>query len=79
MTVGIKVQKDYILTEVSVSLPTNVAEVDELLKAIGTNGKMAIQYNQGTVQGVNVEQRTKIPEHLVDQVRNLLGIGTKIL
>jgi hypothetical protein len=79
MAVGIKVQKDYYLTEVSIELPTNVSQVDEVLKATKTNGKMVIQYNQGNVQGVNVEQRTKISESQANEIRALLGIGEKIL
>jgi hypothetical protein len=79
MAVGIKVQKDYYLTEVSIELPTNVSQVDEVLKATKTNGKMVIQYNQGNVQGVNVEQRTKISESQANEIRALLGIGETIL
>jgi len=79
MAVGIKVQKDYYLTEVSIELPTNVSQVDEVLKATKTNGKMVIQYNQGNIQGVNVEQRTKISESQANEIRALLGIGEKIL
>jgi hypothetical protein len=79
MAVEIKVQKDYYLTEVSIELPTNVSQVDEVLKATKTNGKMVIQYNQGNVQGVNVEQRTKISESQANEIRTLLGIGEKIL
>jgi hypothetical protein len=79
MPFQIAVQKDYFLTEVSIVLPANAAEVDEILRATQTNGKMVIQYNQGKVQGINVEQRTKIPEHVAEEIRNLLGIGTKIL
>jgi len=79
MSFKIAVQKDYFVTEASTELPTNVAEVDEILRATKTNGKMVIQYNQGKVQGVNVEQRTKIPDQVADEIRNLLGIGTKIL
>lgn len=79
MTVGIKVQKDYYLTEVSIDLPTNVAQVDEVLKATKTNGKMVVQYNQGNVQGVNIEQRTKIFDAQANEIRELLNIGEKIL
>lgn len=71
----IKIQKDYYLTEVSVDLPANTGEIDELLKAIKTTGKMVIQYNQVSVQGINIEQRTKIPESAAAEIRPLLGIG----
>lgn len=79
MVVRAKVQKDYYTTEVSIELPVDVAQVDGLLKATKTNGKMVVLYNQGFVQGVNVEQRTKIPETLADEIRGLLGIAEKKL
>lgn len=75
MAVGIKVQRDYYLTEVSIELPTDVQQVDALMKATKTNGKMVVQYNQGSVQGVNVEQRTKIPDSKASEIRALLGVG----
>ena len=71
----IKIQKDYYLTEVSIDLPDNIGEIDELLKAIKTTGKTVIQYNQGSVQGINIEQRTKIPDSVAAEIRQLLGIG----
>ena len=71
----IKIQKDYYLTEVSIDLPANIGEIDELLKAIKTTGKTVIQYNQGSVQGINIEQRTKIPDLVAAEIRQLLGIG----
>jgi len=71
----IKIQKDYYLTEVSIDLPANIGEIDELLKAIKTTGKTVIQYNQGSVQGINIEQRTKIPDSVAAEIRQLLGIG----
>jgi hypothetical protein len=79
MAVGIKVQRDYYLTEVSVELPADVQQVDALMKATKTNGKMVVQYNHGSVQGVNVEQRTKIPENKASEIRELLGVGEKEL
>lgn len=78
MPVKIKVQKDYYLTEVSVALPTTVSEVDQLLKATKTNGRMVVLYNGGAVQGINVEQRTKVPDtEKSDGIRDALGIVQK--
>jgi len=71
----IKIQNDYYLTEVSIYLPANIGEIDEVLKAIKTTGKTVIQYNQGSVQGINIEQRTKIPDSVAAEIRQLLGIG----
>ncbi len=62
MAVGVKTQKDYFTTEVSVETPAQVAEWDEALRMMKTSGKMVVIYNQGSVQGINIEQRLKIPE-----------------
>lgn len=71
-----KVQRDYFLTEVTIAVPANVQEVDALLQATKTNGKMVVQYNHGVQQGVNIEQRTRIPESKAMEVRELLALGT---
>jgi hypothetical protein len=79
MAVQIKVQKDYYQTEVSVELPADIQQVNELLQATGTTGKMVVQYNQGSVQGVNLEQRTKITEAQAEEIRKILDVGETIL
>ncbi len=75
----IKIQKDYYLTEASIELPADVEQLNEILKATKTTGKMVIQYNQGSVQGVNIEQRTKISDAQAAEIRPALAIGEKIL
>ena len=75
----IKIQKDFYLTEASIELPTDIGQLSEILKAIKTTGKLVIQYNQGSVQGVNVEQRTKISDDQSTEIRPLLDLGEKIL
>ena len=75
----IKVQKDYYLTEVSLNLPSTVEQMHGVLKANKTNGKMLVQYNQGSLQCVNIEQRTKITEAQAAKIRELLQIGEKVL
>ena len=79
MAVNVKIQKDFFTTEVSVDLPAQVAEWDEVLRATKTNGKMVVLYNQGSVQGINIEQKLKISETQAPEIRNMLGIGEKIL
>ena len=79
MAFGIKIQKDYYLTEVSVELPADISQVDEVLRATKTNGKMIVLYNQGFVNGINVEQRTKISDDAASKIRPILDIGEKIL
>ena len=79
MNPEIKIQKDFYLTEASIELPTDIGQLSEILKATKTTGKLVIQYNQGSVQGVNVEQRTKISDTQATKIRPLLAIGEKIL
>jgi|FreactcultureFD7_1027221.scaffolds.fasta_scaffold81761_2 hypothetical protein len=79
MAVQIKVQKDYYLTEVSVELPADIQQTDELLQATRTTGKMVVQYNQGSVQGVNLEQRTKISDAQAEEIRKILDVDETIL
>jgi len=79
MTIKVKVQKDYLRTEASIELPADVAQVDSLLKATKTNGKMVVLYNEGHIQGINVEQNTKITEGKTDEIREMLKIGTREL
>jgi hypothetical protein len=79
MAVQIKVQKDYYLTEVSIELPADIRQTDELLQATKTTGKMVVQYNQGSVQGVNLEQRTKISDAQAEEIRKILNVGEKVL
>lgn len=74
MAIKIKVQRDYLLTEASVELAGNVSEVDEILKASKSNGKMVVLYNQGCIQGINVEQRTKLSDTNAEKVRQLLKL-----
>jgi len=79
MVEKIKVQRDYYVTEASAELPARIEDFHQILQLAKTNGKLVVQYNQGCVQGINIEQRTKIPENLVDEFREKLGIATKIL
>lgn len=79
MTIKIKVQKDIFRTEVSVDPSASVAQVDELLKATKTNGKLVVLYNQGFVQGINVEQNSKVSDLASSEVRKILGIEDKSL
>jgi small ligand-binding sensory domain FIST len=72
-------QKDYYVTEVTVALPTDVAQLNDLLQALKTNGKMVVQYNHGPILGVNIEQRLKVPETVSSEIRRILGIDAKVL
>lgn len=77
MAIRIKGQKSYYLTEVSIDIPANVADVDELVKGLKTNGKMIVVYSGGSTQGINIEQRTPITNDSIDEkIRALIGIET---
>ena len=74
MAVKVKVQRDYLRTESSVEASANISQVDEIMKASKTNGKMVVLYNEGHVQGINIEQNTKIPEAKTGKVREILEV-----
>jgi hypothetical protein len=77
MAIKVNVQRDYLLTEFSVE--ADVSELDHVLKQIKTSGKTVILYNGGAIQGINVEQRTKLTEEQSEKVRQLIGIKDKVL
>ena len=79
MAISAKVQKDYLLTEARIALPADVAQVHEILRATKTSGKLVILYNDGFVQGINVEQRTKLNEAKSAEIRTLLAVEDKLL
>ena len=80
MALRVKTQKSYYVTEFTVELPADAGEIDDQLRAIKSTGKTVILHNDGHVLGINVEQKEKIPTDAIDtQIRELLGLGTKLL
>ena len=80
MAIKVKTQKSYYVTEFTVELPVNNGDLDDLLKAIKSTGKTTTLYNRGSVLGINVEQREKVPAGEIDtKIRNLLGLDSKYL
>jgi sulfur carrier protein ThiS len=79
MAIKVKVQRDFLRTEASVELPASVSQVDELLRATKTNGKMVVLYNNGYIQGINVEQNSKISESKSAEIRSMLGVSDATL
>lgn len=77
MSVKIKTEKNYLLTEVNIDLPVDMTELERELKSMNSSAKVVAVYNQGGTLGVNVEQRTKVPESVVAQVRELLRLAKK--
>jgi len=79
MAIKIKVQRDYLRTEATIELPADVSQVDEIMKASKTDGKMVVLYNKGYIQGINIEQNEKLTDAKSVEVRTLLKVGDKEL
>jgi hypothetical protein len=77
MPIKIMAQRDYLLTEVSIELPCDLGELEDLMKASRGTGKIVALYQQGGTTGINLEQKTKIRDSVADKVRELVGVETK--
>jgi hypothetical protein len=77
MPTKIKTQKDYLVTEVQMSLPCDLNELGHLFKATRATGRIVAVYCDGGVIGINVEQRTKVGEPVSQRVRDLVGVSNK--
>ena len=79
MTIKIKAEKSYNVTDVSIETPVDAEAVSKHLQGLKTNGKMVVVYSGGGVQGHSFEQRMPIPAAVDDHIRELLKLGTKEL
>lgn len=79
MAIGIKTQKDCLITEVEISLPTDLNALDMLMKTSRATGDIIASYNQGGVMCVHVKQKSRIPEKDSGKVREIIGVGSKEL
>lgn len=77
MAVKIQSQKDYLLTEVCIEMPCDLNALDYLMRSIHATGKIVAQYSAGGLNGVSIEQKTRIRESVSDQVRDLIGVETR--
>jgi hypothetical protein len=77
MPINIKSQKDVLTTEVVISLPTDLNALDSLMRSSKATGKIVAVYNQGGIMGVNIEQKTHISEKKSEDVRKIIGVGTR--
>lgn len=84
MTVKLQSQNDYLLTEVTIDLPLDreeqgklLGEIDALMRASHGTGKVVAQYSAGGLNGINVEQRSKIRGAAADKVRQIVGVESK--
>jgi hypothetical protein len=79
MPINIKSQKDSLVTEASLDMDTNLNDLDQLMRSSKATGKIVAVYNQGGRLGVNVEQRSRVSETVADDVRKIVGVGTREL
>jgi hypothetical protein len=84
MPVKLKRQNDYLLTEVAIDLPPDregqarmLGELDTLMRVSRGTGKVIVTYADGGLNGINVEQRTKVQGGAADKVREVVGVETK--
>lgn len=79
MPIKIKSQKDSLTTDVAVDLPTDLNEIDQLMRLSKATGTVTATYNQGGVLAVNIKQNKHISEKLSSDVRKIVGVGTREL
>lgn len=78
MPIKIKTQKDYLSTKVSLDPSgTDIGDLDSLMKATGSTGRIVAVYNQGGLMNIDLEQNSHIQEKFSEQVRNILSVGTR--
>jgi hypothetical protein len=74
MTVELKIQKDYLLTEGSAKLPTDLNEWAEKMKKTKATGKIVAVFSDGGLTGVNIEQKTRATEAEATKMRVTVGV-----
>ena len=74
MTPKVKVQKDYLLTEFSAEIPTDLNEWDATMRKTRATGKIVAVYTNGGLSGVNIEQKTKATEDESAKIRKVVGV-----
>jgi hypothetical protein len=78
MPIKIKSQKDHLITEAALDpAGTDLNSLDSLMRASKATGKIVAVYNQGGLMNINLDQKSPIPEKFSEQVREILGVGTK--
>lgn len=78
MPIKIKTQKDYLVTDAALDpLGTDLNSLDALMRASKATGKIVAVYNQGGLMNINLDQKSHIQQKFSDQVRDIIGVGTK--
>jgi len=78
MSIKIKVQRDYLLTEATVET-SDLNALSELLKSAKATGKIVAIYSQGGTVGVSIEQKSLIHESISEEVRKMVGVQDRRL
>jgi hypothetical protein len=78
MTVELNVQKDYLLTEGSAKLPTDLNEWAEKMKKNKSTGKIVAVFSDGGLTGVNIEQKTRATASESAKLRDAVGVDDDI-
>ncbi len=76
MPIKAKILKDYLLTEMTLDLPSDVAELNTFMRSIKATAKVTILYQDGGIMGISIEQKKKTTTGESAKVRNLLNIET---
>jgi len=79
MAIKLKVQKDYLLTEASAELPTDLNELDSEMRKTKATGKIVAVYSNGGLLGVNIEQKTRATEEESNKMRKAVGVSNRDL
>ena len=74
MTVELAIQKDYLLTEGSAKLPTDLNEWAEKMRKTKATGKIVAVFTNGGLSGVNIEHKTKATETEYAKMRKAIGV-----
>ena len=79
MTNKLKVQKDFLLTEGSAELPTDLNEWAETMRKTKATGKIIAVWSNGGLVGVNIEQKTRATEDESVIMRKTVGVANSNL
>jgi hypothetical protein len=77
MAINIKSQKDSLSTKVNIAVPTDLNELDTLMRASKATGHIVATYSSGGLMGVCIEQNKHISEKVSEEVRKIVGVVSK--
>jgi hypothetical protein len=75
MAIKLKIQKDFLLTEGSAEIPTDLNEWDIEMRKTKATGKIVAVYSNGGLVGVNVENKTRATEEQSAKMRKIVKVS----